>query len=442
VEQHGNNHRQKVFAIIPARYDSTRLAGKLLLEIDGKPLILHTLEQARKAQNIDEVIVATDDERILKVIKESGNKAVLTSPAHQSGSDRIAEVAEHLPADSIIVNVQGDEPTIPPTTIESAVEAILADESADIATTCEQIEDYRDVLSADVVKVVTDKNGFALYFSRSPIPFPREAVKAHGTLENALLNEPELISLFRKHTGLYVYRREYLLKFTRLAQTNLEKTELLEQLRALENGARIKVVEVTESSIGVDTQEDLERVREIIKRRKAQSANIIYRKATVEDIPQVAKVHVESWQKSFQGIVPQNFLDGTSVEKREKAFREGFLKEDYQMFVAETPEGEIVGFADFGRAIGEVSDFDAELFAIYLLPEFQGKGIGGELFKIGVRDLRKKGRKSMCLQALVVNPYRAFYEKMGGKIIKKSIYKLGDMDLETVYYGWEDLTKI
>ena len=208
MEQHGNNHQQKVIAIIPARLDSTRLAGKLLLEIGGKPLILHTLEQTKKARNIDRVIVATDSEEILKVIENSGNEAVLTSKNHQSGSDRIAEVAENLPKNSIIVNVQGDEPTISPTTIESAVEAMLGGNATvrecaenkddtllnsrvsaseiDIATTCEKIEDYRDVLSADVVKVVCDKNGFALYFSRSPIPFPREAVKKYGTLENAL----------------------------------------------------------------------------------------------------------------------------------------------------------------------------------------------------------------------------------------------------------------
>ena len=265
MEQHGKNHRQKVFAIIPARYQSTRLAGKLLLEIAGKPLILHTLEQAKKAKNIDETIVATDDERILRVVIESGGKAVLTSVNHQSGSDRIAEVAETLPADSIIVNVQGDEPTIPPATIERAVAPILEDNTAEIATTCEKIEDYRDVLSPDVVKVVTDINGYALYFSRSPVPFPREAVKKHKTLEAALQNEPNLISMFRKHTGLYVYRREFLLKFTRLAQTNLETTEMLEQLRALENGARIKVVEVAESSIGVDTREDFERVKKILE---------------------------------------------------------------------------------------------------------------------------------------------------------------------------------
>lgn len=261
VEQHGNNPRKTVIAIIPARYHSTRLEGKLLLPIDGKPLILHTLEQSRKARNVFRVIVATDDEKILNVILENGYEAVLTSPHHQSGSDRIAEVAENLPEDSIIVNVQGDEPLISPHTIEAAVEAMLEDNAADIVTTCEKIENYKDILSADVVKVVTDKNGYALYFSRSPIPFPREAVKKYETLEKALQKDAELIALFRKHTGIYVYRREFLLKYTKQKQTNLEKTEMLEQLRALENGARIKVVEVAESSIGIDTEEDYERVK-------------------------------------------------------------------------------------------------------------------------------------------------------------------------------------
>ena len=300
MEQHGNNHRQKVFAVIPARLRSTRLAGKLLLEIAGKPLILHTLEQTRKAKNIDRVIVATDDERILRIVRESGGEAVLTAPDHQSGSDRIAEVAENLPENSIVVNVQGDEPAIPPATIERAVEAILEDETADITTTCEKIQEFRDVLSPDVVKVVADANGFALYFSRSPVPFPREAVKRFGTLENALRAEPALLGAFRKHTGLYVFRREFLLKFTRLAQTLHEKTEMLEQLRALENGARIKVVEVEESSVGVDTREDFERVRAMIEKREQTGKYFIYRRATIEDVPQVARVHVESWQKSFQ----------------------------------------------------------------------------------------------------------------------------------------------
>ena len=230
-------------------------------------MILWTLEQAKKAQNISRVIIATDSQEILNVVKVSGNEAVLTSVNHQSGSDRVAEVAEILTANSIIVNVQGDEPLISPTTIEKAVDSILRDKTIQMATTCEPIKEISDVLSSDVVKVVTDEKDFALYFSRSPIPFPRDAVKKYGSLENALQNEPHLIKIFRKHTGLYVYRREFLLSYTKLRQTNLEETEMLEQLRALENGTKIKVVEVAESSIGVDNQEDFEKVRQIIEGR-------------------------------------------------------------------------------------------------------------------------------------------------------------------------------
>ena len=263
-----NESNRQIIAVIPARFASVRLQGKLLLPIAGKPLILHTLEQTKKANHISRVIVATDDERILNAVMETGNEAVLTSEDHQSGSDRIAEVALELPENSIIVNVQGDEPLISPHTIDAAIETILNDESADVSTTCEKIEDIKDVLSSDVVKVVTDENDFALYFSRSPIPFPREQVKKYGSLENALKQDEDLILLYRKHTGLYVYPREFLLKFTRMLQTKLEKNEMLEQLRGLENGANIKVVEVSESSIGVDTKEDFERVRQILENKK------------------------------------------------------------------------------------------------------------------------------------------------------------------------------
>lgn len=267
MKQATENPRQLVIAIIPARLYSTRLPNKLLLPIAGKPLILWTIEQARKAENISRVIVAADSEEILRVVRANGVEVILTSETHQSGSDRIAEVAETLPENSIIVNVQGDEPLISPVTIQKAVEAILRDDSIQMATTCERIHDAKDVLSSDVVKVVCDAEDFAIYFSRSPIPFPREAVKKFGTLETALREEKNLISLFRKHTGLYVYRREFLLQYTKFAQTVLEKIEMLEQLRALENGAKIKVVETTESSIGVDTQEDFERVKQIIETR-------------------------------------------------------------------------------------------------------------------------------------------------------------------------------
>ena len=268
MEQHGKIPAQNIIAVIPARFQSTRLENKLLLSLNGKPLILHTVEQAKAAKNVSRVIVAADDERILKVVLESGHEAVLTSPAHQSGSDRLAEVAENLPKNSIIVNVQGDEPLISPRTIDAAIETILSDETADIATTCEIFHDANDILNPNNVKVICDVNNYAVYFSRSPIPFPRDAVSRFGSLERAFENEPNLIKFYRKHTGIYVYRREFLLQFTGTRPGKLEKTEMLEQLRALENGAKIKVVEVSETSIGVDTREDFEKVRVIIEGNK------------------------------------------------------------------------------------------------------------------------------------------------------------------------------
>ena len=265
MEQHGQNQPKLVIAIIPARYGSIRLPGKMLREIAGKALILHTLGQAKKVRNVSRVIVATDDERIFNVVNEHGGEAVMTSAVHRSGSDRLAEVAETLPDGSIIVNVQGDEPTISPLTIEKAVDALLADDSADMSTTCEAIESTEDLINPNIVKVVTNDAGYAVYFSRSPIPYPRDAAMKYEGSDDALRNEPELLSLFRKHTGLYVYRREFLLRFAQMPQTKLEKIEMLEQLRALENGAKIKVVEVHEPSIGVDTPEDFERVKRIIE---------------------------------------------------------------------------------------------------------------------------------------------------------------------------------
>jgi 3-deoxy-manno-octulosonate cytidylyltransferase (CMP-KDO synthetase) len=266
VEHHGENPEKLVFAIIPARYSSVRLPGKMLLPIAGKPLILHTVERAREAATIDEVIVATDDQRIFDTVTSAGHKAVMTASNHQSGSDRIAEVAADLPEGSIIVNVQGDEPVISPATIDLAVRSLLNDADADISTTCEPIESLWDLLNGNNVKVVVGDKGYAIYFSRSPMPWPREASLRHnGDPNKAIEEEPELLSNFRKHTGLYVYRREYLLKFTQMPQTGLEKFEMLEQLRALENGAKIRVVDTTSRSIGVDTEADLMRVREILE---------------------------------------------------------------------------------------------------------------------------------------------------------------------------------
>ena len=429
-----NNSIKNIIAIIPARLASTRLPNKLLLPVAGKPLILWTVEQAKKARNVSRVIVATDSREILRLVEENGNEAVLTSEKHQSGSDRIAEVARTLSEDSIIVNVQGDEPLISPDTIEKAVEAILQDDSIDIATTSEPIIDAKDVLSSDVVKVVTDEYGLALYFSRSPIPFPREAVRKYGTLENALRQEKDLLSLYRKHTGLYVYRREFLLKYTNLKQTNLEKTEMLEQLRALENSARIKVVEVSENSIGIDTPEDFERVKQTIEKQK-----ITYREANLEDAPAVAKVHVESWQKSFAGIVPQEFLDSLTVEKRTKAFEQRLGEANYKMFVAEDSKKGIVGFADFGKARESDFEFEAELYAIYLLREFQGKAIGENLFRLCQKAMIDEGVDSMYLMALAISPYKTFYEKMGGQIVGRGNHFLALIEYETLIYGWKNL---
>lgn len=267
MESHGEIHSENVIAVIPARAASTRLPGKMLLPIAGKPLILHTLEQAKKASSVGRVIVATDDSAIFDAVTAAGGEAIMTSPEHASGSDRIAEAAESLPANSIVVNVQGDEPLISPDTIDAAVRALIGDPAADMSTTFERITDlWGELLNGNVVKVVVGDDGYALYFSRSPMPWPREASLRHGGDPNrAIEAEPELLSNFRKHTGLYVYRREYLLRFTKLSQTTLEKLEMLEQLRAMEDGARMRVVDVNEHSIGVDTREDYERVRRLFE---------------------------------------------------------------------------------------------------------------------------------------------------------------------------------
>jgi 3-deoxy-manno-octulosonate cytidylyltransferase (CMP-KDO synthetase) len=251
-------------AIIPARYASTRLPGKPLLDIAGTPMILHVVRRTRRVPAIDRVIVATDDWRVLELVTTAGVEAVMTSSDHRTGTDRLAEVAANLDAE-IIVNVQGDEPLIEPATIESALSPMLEDPLLVMSTTCEPIESPADLVNPNVVKVITDREGYAIYFSRSPIPFPRSEVLKHGSLEEALRARPELLLLYSKHTGLYVYRREFLLTFTQLSPTKLEEIEALEQLRAVENGYRIKVVRVGHRSIGVDTPEDLERVRRELK---------------------------------------------------------------------------------------------------------------------------------------------------------------------------------
>jgi 3-deoxy-manno-octulosonate cytidylyltransferase (CMP-KDO synthetase) len=256
----GSKSQPKAVAVIPARYSSTRLPGKPLLDIAGKPLVVWVAERARAASSISRTIVATDDPRIVDAVSAAGFDAVITRADHLSGTDRIAEVAHNLSAD-IIVNVQGDEPLIDPETINRAVNALIEDPNAQISTTCEPITEAADVLNPSVVKVTFDEHGYATGFSRNPIPFPNQAVEQYGSLEAALRDEPALLSSFRKHTGLYAYRRDFLLKFARWPASESETRESLEQLRALDHGVKIKVVEAVAPSIGVDTPEDLERVR-------------------------------------------------------------------------------------------------------------------------------------------------------------------------------------
>ncbi|MCA1557297.1 MAG: 3-deoxy-manno-octulosonate cytidylyltransferase [Acidobacteria bacterium] len=265
VSYTASTSQPQAVAIIPARYSSTRLPGKPLLEILGRPMILWVVERALAARNVARAIVATDDQRILDAVCAAGFEAMMTSPTHQSGSDRLAEVAGNLDEADVIINVQGDEPLISPRTIERAVDELINADEAQIVTICEPLTNAADALSPDVVKVVVDRGGRALYFSRAAIPYPREAVRRHGTLAAALEMEPQLLKLFRKHTGLYAYRRAFLLEYAGWPQGELELVEALEQLRAMERGVTIQVVEAFEPSIGVDTQEDLERVRALFE---------------------------------------------------------------------------------------------------------------------------------------------------------------------------------
>ena len=219
----------KILCVIPARYASTRLPGKPLAMLAGKPMIQRVYERAAQALLPDEVLVATDDERIKEVVEGFGGKAMLTAATHPSGTDRLAEVALSYDKMDVIINVQGDEPMIPPTLID-------------------------ELCKAFAVKVVTDQNGYALYFSRSLMPYPR--------------NRTEDYKVY-KHIGIYAYRRDFLLKFAALLPTTLEQIEGLEQLRALENGTRIKVLTTDFQGIGIDTQEDLDRANAVLLAQEA-----------------------------------------------------------------------------------------------------------------------------------------------------------------------------
>jgi 3-deoxy-manno-octulosonate cytidylyltransferase (CMP-KDO synthetase) len=257
----------KAVAIIPARYGSTRLPGKPLIEIKGKPLIQYVYEQVQRS-SIREVIVATDDERIVAAVRGFGGEAVLTAPHHHSGTERVAEAATTVESD-IVVNVQGDEPLIQPEAIDSAIKPFINDQSIMVTTLITPLETGTDLYNPHVVKVVVDHEGFALYFSRSPLPYPKTLL---GKADDDLLEGFKRISKmahgglrgYWQHIGLYAFRREFLLKLAALAPSPLEQQEGLEQLRILENGYKIKTVICSAPSIGIDTPEDVERFRSLI----------------------------------------------------------------------------------------------------------------------------------------------------------------------------------
>jgi 3-deoxy-manno-octulosonate cytidylyltransferase (CMP-KDO synthetase) len=240
----------KVLGVIPARYASTRFEGKALADIMGKPMIQHVYERAIKAKTLDSVMVATDDQRIFDAVKNFGGEVAITKK-HPTGTDRVAEIAGRSDAE-MLVNVQGDEPLIEPAMIDEAVEPLLENEKIDLGTLVHRIRSEEEYINPNVVKVVVDRAGFAMYFSRAPIPH----IKSEGWKRDVITY---------RHVGLYVFRKHALLSFAHTPPAPFETLEGLEQLRFLENGYRMKVVETNYKSIGVDTPDDLEKVREIMR---------------------------------------------------------------------------------------------------------------------------------------------------------------------------------
>ena len=243
---------RKILGVIPARFASSRFPGKVLKTIAGKSMLQHVYERASLARYVTSTIIATDDERVYKVAREFGARVRMTSPDHLSGTDRVAEVASSEDA-SLVVNIQGDEPLIDPAAIDAAILPLAHDSEIVMGTLKKLIEDSREISDPNVVKVVTSPAGDAVYFSRSTIPFYRDG-GGQGRSE-----------AYYKHIGLYVYRRDFLMSYSTLPVGPLETAERLEQLRALENGFRIRVVETEYDSAGVDTQEDLDRVARLFE---------------------------------------------------------------------------------------------------------------------------------------------------------------------------------
>ncbi|MBU1084092.1 MAG: 3-deoxy-manno-octulosonate cytidylyltransferase [Candidatus Omnitrophota bacterium] len=248
----------KVVAIIPARWHSTRLKGKVLLDINGKPMLQHVWERAKLSHRVDDVIVAVDKEKVMKAVESFGAKAVMTSAEHISGTDRLAEAASAINAD-ILINVQADEPLIQPMMLDELVRAFECEPDIKMATLIKRARTKEEIEDPNVVKVVVDRKGFALYFSRSPIPYVRGSGYGPGS-------EEEISGRYFKHIGIYAYTKDFLMTFSNLPKSTLEEDEKLEQLRVLEHGYKIKTVETRYDTFGVDTEKDLEKVRMIMKK--------------------------------------------------------------------------------------------------------------------------------------------------------------------------------
>lgn len=243
----------EVLGIIPARYNSSRFPGKVLADLNGKPLIQHVYERAKHSATLDDLVVAADDPRVVKAVEKFGGKAILTSKEYLSGTDRLREVASIMES-RIIINIQGDEPLIHRSMIDSLAQCLLDDNSIPMATLIKRIDNEEELNDPNVVKVVVDKLGFALYFSRRTIPYLREPQ-----------DKKSKDIVFYKHIGLYAYTRDFLFTFNKMPPTSLEKAEKLEQLRALEHGYKIKTIETNFDTIGVDTPQDLEKVKEKLR---------------------------------------------------------------------------------------------------------------------------------------------------------------------------------
>ncbi|SVA91537.1 uncharacterized protein METZ01_LOCUS144391, partial [marine metagenome] len=245
----------------PARWGSTRFPGKPIADIQGKPMIQLVSEQAEKANLVNEVIIATDDKRIYDVVLGFGGKAIMTSQNHRSGTDRVAEVAKNMECD-IVVNVQGDEPLIPPENIDLVVKPLLESDDLSVSTLMIAIKDWAELLNPDVCKVAVDNAGYALYFTRAPIPYSRDI----GNMDNPKNKNEIYVDHFvfgYKHIGIYAYKKFFLLEISNMKISRLEEIEKLEQLRILENRYLIKVVETKKNSVGVDRPDDLEKIPKI-----------------------------------------------------------------------------------------------------------------------------------------------------------------------------------